>query len=149
MASPPLFTIFSRNIVTAHTMTSVISGSTGSFSFIDLIDRYVPVQSSLLRQLEIRDIISLSRTCKRLNHVYDTTLKTQYNINEWLKPLIRDPVGFRNVQAGTGALIVMEVAFQFFLRKPQHDRIPQSAFVFVSGDSAAERLSASLPVMDG
>jgi hypothetical protein len=99
-------------------MASVLSCRTGNLSFIDLIDRYVPVQSSLLRQLEIRDIIALSRTCKKLSHVYGTTIRTQYNINDALKPYFKSPLEFRKVQAKTDAILCEEAALCFFLREP-------------------------------
>jgi hypothetical protein len=114
LSASPLVTIVSHNISSMHMMASVRS----NLSFIDLTDRYVPVQSSVLRQLEIRDIIALSRTCKRLNHVYDTTMRTQYNINDALEPYFKSPLEFRQIQAKTDAILCDAAALCFFLRKP-------------------------------
>lgn len=88
-----------------------------TLDLVGLIDRYAPAQASILQQLEIRDIISLSRVCKRLSHVYNTTVKTQYSINDTLRPFFTSPVEFRNVQAETDAIICDSSAIRFFLRR--------------------------------
>jgi hypothetical protein len=87
----------------------------------DLMDRYAPPQTSILQQLEIRDIISLSRVCKKLSFVYNITITTQYNINDRLKRFFDSPVEFRNVQAETDAIICNSGALYFFLRRPLTD----------------------------
>jgi hypothetical protein len=124
-------------------MASVLSSRTGNLSFVDLIDRYVPVQSSLLRQLEIRDIIALSRTCKRLRHVYDTTIRTQYNINDALKPYFTSPLEFRKVQAEIDAILCDDTALCFFLRKPL-TQLTGCLRIFVERGSSTDRMRTFL-----
>jgi hypothetical protein len=116
-------------------MNSMMSSYSTTTSFVDLLDRFVPVQSSLLRQLEIRDIIALSRTCRRLNHVYHTTLRTQYNINDALKPYFKSPIEFRQVQAKTDAIFCEEAALCFLLRKPLTETTGRLSILVEKGSS--------------
>ena len=110
------------------------------FDLVGLIDRHTPVQASILQQLEIRDIIALSRVCKTLKHVYETTIKTQYNINNALKPFFASPVEFRNVQAETDAIISNSFAICFFLRRSGTHQI----IIFVRRGSSTTKMQAYL-----
>jgi hypothetical protein len=51
-----------------------------------------------------------------MSDVYTESLKTQWNIDTYLKPLFKDVTGFRRVQAQTGTLLANHVARDFFLR---------------------------------
>jgi hypothetical protein len=102
---------------TAATKASAMPTRPSTLDLISLIDRYALAQASILQQLEIRDIISLSRVCKRLSHVYNTTITTQYNINDALQQFFTSPVEFRNVQAETDAIICDSALLYFFLRR--------------------------------
>ena len=87
------------------------------FDLVGLIDRYGPVQESILQQLEIRDITVLSRVCQKLNHVYNTTITTHYDINKALAWYFDSPVEFRSIQAETDAIISNSFALFFFLHR--------------------------------
>jgi hypothetical protein len=50
-----------------------------------------------------------------MSDVYTESLKTQWNIDTYLKPLFKDVTGFRRVQAQTGTLLANHVARDFFL----------------------------------
>lgn len=120
----------------AATTTSATMTRPTTLNLVDLIERYTPVQTSILQQLEIRDIISLSCLCKKLSHVYSTTIKTQYNINDQLKRFFNSPVEFRNVQAETDAIMCNTVALYFFLRRP----FPGVSILVSKGASTARML---------
>jgi len=110
------------------------------FDLVGLIDRRTPVQASILQQLEIRDIIALSRVCKTLKHVYETTIKTQYNINKALAWYFSSPVEFRAIQAETDAIISNSFALYFFLRRHDIHHI----MIFVRKGSPTTKIQAYL-----
>lgn len=121
-------------------MTSATIFDSGMFDLVGLIDRYGPVQASILQQLEIRDIIALSRVCKKLRHVYETTIKTQYDINKALKPFFASPVEFRNIQAETDAIISNTTALYFFVRR----HCIKQMMIFVRRGSSTMKMQAYL-----
>lgn len=84
-------------------------------SLISLLTDYTPVQDSLLRQLEVRDVFSLTNSMKAFSGFMRTVEKTQFNINAWLKPFF-DPIAFRNLQAKHNILIGGNLAYAFFMR---------------------------------
>jgi len=108
------------------------------FDLVGLIDRYGPVQESILQQLEIRDIIALSRVCQKLSHVYKTTITTQYDINKALAWYFESPVEFRSIQAETDAIISNSFALKFFLRKHREHQI----VIFVRKGSSTTKMQA-------
>lgn len=59
-------------------------------------------------------LIRLSWTCRTLYQVIQDYFTLAYNINEHLRPFFDDPIGFRSLQARTGALISGSNALQFF-----------------------------------
>jgi hypothetical protein len=61
------------------------------FPLVDLMTRYVPVQNSLLANLDIIDIIALSRTTKAFAKLYQSSLKMQFNINATSNNSLRRP----------------------------------------------------------
>jgi hypothetical protein len=84
-------------------------------SLICLLTCHIPVQDSVLRQLEIRDVLSLAKTAKAFGGFMKTVEKTQFNINAWLKPFF-DPIAFRSLQAKHNILIAGNSAYAFFAR---------------------------------
>lgn len=103
-----------------------------------MLSRYIPVQSSLLAHLDIKDIISLSQTTKRLSGLYDTTIRAQGNINRALEHYFTSPIEFRNLQARTDALVACDFAYSFFAwRNLVHAGAEFSIFV-ENGTSADE-----------
>jgi hypothetical protein len=144
-SSPPCSIYLPNSVERAYlTMKLVAVSRPDKLDFVGLIDRFAPVQASILQQLEIRDIIALSRVCKTLNHVYNTTIKTQYNINEGLAWFFASPVEFRNVQAETDAIICNSVALYFFLRRP----FTEALIIFVRKGFSSVRMHA-YPEKDG
>jgi hypothetical protein len=89
-------------------------------SLISLLTCHIPIQDSVLRQLEIRDVISLAKTAKAFRGFMKTVEKTQFNINAWLKPFF-DPIAFRNLQAKHNILIAGNSAYAFLARKSMQE----------------------------
>jgi hypothetical protein len=89
---------------------------------VDLITRYIPVQNSLLANLDIIDIIALSRTTKAFAKLYQSSLKMQFNINRNLEQYFTSPKAFRNMQAKCDASVAWTFVEDFFTRtNPVHD----------------------------
>ena len=88
------------------------------FKLLDLLTTYTPVQDSVLRYLDIGDIIALSRTTKAFSDYVGLVQRTQFNINEKLKAFVTDPKAFRSLQAKHNILISGSFAFSFMLRRP-------------------------------
>jgi hypothetical protein len=84
---------------------------------VDMICRYIPVQGALLANMEIEDVIALSRTAKALSDLYQTVFRMRYNIERALAPFFSSAKEFRNVQAKTDALISGWFAIDFFDRR--------------------------------
>jgi len=84
----------------------------------DLLTRFTPVQDSVVRHLDIGDIIALSRTAKAFSDYVHLVERTQFNINEKLKVFVKSPKGFRSLQAKHNILISGSFAFSFMLRRP-------------------------------
>jgi len=108
------------------------------FDLVGLIDRYGPVEESILQQLEIRDIIASSHVCQKLSHVYKTTITTQCDINKALAWYFNSPVEFRSIQAETDAIISNSFALNFFLRKHREHQM----VVFVRKGSSTTKMKA-------
>ncbi|KAI4676399.1 uncharacterized protein J4E88_007315 [Alternaria novae-zelandiae] len=88
------------------------------FKLLDLLTTYTPAQDSVLRHLDIGDIIALSRTTKAFSDYVGLVERTQFNINEKLKLFVRDPNAFRSLQAKHNILISGSFALSFMLRRP-------------------------------
>ncbi|KAI4617095.1 uncharacterized protein J4E87_008609 [Alternaria ethzedia] len=84
----------------------------------DLLTRFTPVQDSVLRHLDIGDIIALSRAAKAFSDYVRLVERTQFNINEKLKVFVTSPNAFRSLQAKHNILISGSFAFGFMLRIP-------------------------------
>ena len=84
--------------------------------FLDLFRAY-PVFDRLCTNLSIRDIISLTRTCKPLSHLYRTLIRLQHwNVDRDLLRFVEDPRRFRSQLGKCNALISGSFALQFFER---------------------------------
>jgi len=89
----------------------------------DLLTRFTPVQDSVLRHLDIGDIIALSRAAKAFSDYVRLVERTQFNINEKLKVFVKSPKAFRSLQAKHNILISGSFAFSFMLRIPLNFRL--------------------------
>ena len=84
--------------------------------FLDLFRAY-PVFDRFCTYLSIRDIISLTRTCKALSHLYRTLIRLQHwNIDRDLLRFVEDPRRFRSQLGKCNGLISGSFALQFFER---------------------------------
>jgi hypothetical protein len=97
-------------------MTSPIVGrpSLGTQANIfDLFACYL-VLNRICFYLSIETIVALSRTCKRLAHVYRDLFQTQWNINMKLSKFVADSPRFRLQLRESEAVISGSFALQFF-----------------------------------
>lgn len=97
---------------------------------VDVLTRILPVQTTLLSLLDIKDIINVSKTTRGLAHLRETHVRVQGNINRVLENYFTSPVDFRNVQARTDALIAYDFAYDLFARThPVHHETAFSILV--------------------
>jgi hypothetical protein len=89
---------------------------TNLLDFVANREQYYPIYEPIISNLEPADVFHASRVSKDMSDVYTESLKTQWNIDTYLKPLFKDVTGFRRVQAQTGTLLANHVARDFFLR---------------------------------
>jgi len=82
----------------------------------DLLKRFTPVQDSVLRYLNIRDIVALSRTTKALSGCVDIVERTQFDVNTRLKRFFKNPKAFRSLQAKHNIVISGTFALRFISR---------------------------------
>lgn len=85
---------------------------------VDLLTRYAPVQDAAVAQLDIADIISLSKTTKPFMGFVKLVERTQFNINDRLKHFVTSPIEFRALQSRHNILIGGNFAYEFIARKP-------------------------------
>jgi hypothetical protein len=76
-----------------------------TLTLVDLLTRYAPVQDAVLAQLDIADVISLSKTTKPFMDFLKLVESTQFNINDRLKHFFISPNEFRALQAKHNILI--------------------------------------------
>ena len=84
-------------------------------TLLDLFNIF-PVVEKLCCCLAIDDIISLTRTCKRLSSLYQEQLPSQWNVDRHLQRFLDNPVAFRFMMAECDALVSGSLALQFFKR---------------------------------
>ncbi|KAG9640619.1 hypothetical protein KCU95_g6726, partial [Aureobasidium melanogenum] len=77
-------------------------------------DRYNIVFNNIYQRLDIKDVISISRTCKKLSSFYRNMLPCRWNINQRLARFVNDPKEFRSRLAKADALISGTFALLFF-----------------------------------
>ena len=92
--------------------------STPQPTFLSTFDREsrYPIFSTLGDMLSIAEIISLTRTCKKLSDLYRYLLPILWNVDKALGRFFDDPLGFRSQMAKYDALIFDDFAVQFFER---------------------------------
>jgi hypothetical protein len=77
-------------------------------------ERYSLVFDNIYQRLGIRDIIAISRTCKKLSSFYKNMLPCRWNINRRLARFVDDPKDFRHRLGVAEALISGTFALLFF-----------------------------------
>ena len=105
-------------------------------TLVNLLAQYTPVQDSVLRQLAIKDVITLTKTTKYFRNFTKIVEKTQFNINDALQPFF-DPIAFRQLQAEHNVLIRTHFAYQFVSRAKSQDSRMLEALVVQQGEHAA------------
>lgn len=83
-------------------------------TFLTDHERHVVVFDNIYRLLEIKDIITISRTCKSLSSFYQNMLPCRWNINRRLARFVNDPKEFRSQLGQADALISGTFALLFF-----------------------------------
>jgi hypothetical protein len=84
---------------------------------IDLLSlTYAQVQTTMLRYIDVRDVIALSRTCRALSSIWQRLLATSYKIDQQLRPFFNDAKAFRAVQRQCNAFITEAFARRFITR---------------------------------
>ena len=105
-----------RNTGGFHSASTYASSPT----FLNTFDREskYPVFSSFCHFLSIADIISLTRTCKKLSGLYQSLLPVSWDVDKALRPYFKDPTGFRSQMARHNVLILGDFATWYFERAP-------------------------------
>lgn len=96
--------------------SSSISTSQPTFlSTFDRESRY-PIFRALCAYLSVSQIVSLTRTCKKLSGLYQYLLPIQWDVDKALLRWVDDPLGFRSQMARCDALIDGDFSFHYFER---------------------------------
>jgi hypothetical protein len=77
-------------------------------------ERYHLIFDNVYQRLDIKDIIAISRTCKKLSSFYIKMLPCRWNINRRLARFVNDPRNFRSKLGYADALISGTFALLFF-----------------------------------
>lgn len=130
-------------------LAPALSGSDRSSSpllgFLLQREDYYPVFDRICSYLGIEDIISLTRTCKRLSSLYQVLLSTQWNVDRALRRFVDNPHQFRSKLGEYNAIVSGSFALQFF------DRVvwPESDLDIFILDSRQEGFMAYLCESEG
>lgn len=82
--------------------------------FFTQYERHLVVFDNVYRYLEIKDILSITRTCKTLSSFYSNMLPCRWNINRRLARFVNDPKEFRSQLGQADAFISGTFALLFF-----------------------------------
>ena len=93
---------------------NVSSSSRPEFLSVFDSDTHYPIFSTFCGYLSISEIVSLTRTCKKLSGLYRYLLPLQWDVNEALRPFFDDPQCFRSQIAKCDALLIGQFAAQYF-----------------------------------
>ena len=87
-------------------------------SFLSTFDcqSHKKIVTTLCEYLSIAEIISLTRTCKRLSGLYQYLLSVQWDVDKALKRYFNDPIGLRSQMAKYDVLITGHFATNYFGR---------------------------------
>jgi hypothetical protein len=101
-------------------VTGWLMGPTKRASSSPLLDiftqheHYHLIFDNVYQRLDIKDIIAISRTCKKLSSFYKKMLPCRWNINRRLARYVNDPKAFRQILGEADALISGTFALLFF-----------------------------------
>ena len=79
-------------------------------------DAYYPIFIRFFEILSIAEIIALTRTCKRIQRLYQTLLPLQWNVDHTLQRFVSDSRRFRQQMGKNDSLISGGIALQYFER---------------------------------
>ena len=99
--------------------------SSSRADFLNVFDRKIhyPIFSAFCGYLSIAEIVSLTRTCKKMSDLYRYLLPKQWNVDEALRCYFDDPHGFRSQMAKCDALIFGSFAIEFFERAALNSKV--------------------------
>lgn len=92
-------------------ITSIVSGTL----FLKLVPQY-PILKRLSNDLSIADIVALTRTHKKLEHVYQQLVANCWNVDQTLRRFVSDAARFRSQMAKHITLVFGSIPLQFFAR---------------------------------
>ena len=101
---------------------NVSSSSRPEFLSVFDSETYYPIFSTFCGYLSISEIVSLTRTCKKMSGLYRYLLPLQWDVNEALRPYFDDPQCFRSQTAKCDALLIGQFATQYFERTVKGSR---------------------------
>ena len=95
-----------------------LSASSSRSKFLSVFDSetHYPVFSTLCGCLSISEIVSLTRTCKKLSGLYRYLLPVQWDVDAALRRYFDDPKCFRSQMAKYDALLTGTFAIRYFER---------------------------------
>lgn len=79
-------------------------------------DSHYPIFTRFCEILSNAEIIALTRTCKRLRHLYQDLLPSQWDVDRTLRRFVMNPQALRRQMGKHDALISGSIALQFFER---------------------------------
>jgi len=100
----------------AHALSGSARSSSPLLEFLIQREEHYPVFDRICSYLGIGDIISMTRTCKRLSGLYQALLATQWNVDRALRRFVNDPYRFRSKLGEYDAIVSGSFALQFFDR---------------------------------
>lgn len=103
-----------NNITERHTASTQHSSHSPLLELFTHYERYNLVFNNIYQRLDIKDVISISRTCKRLSSFYRNMLPCHWNIDRRLARFVNDPKEFRSRLGEADALISGTFALLFF-----------------------------------
>ena len=110
---------------------TTIDNKEGLLDILNLAANYT-TGATLCRLLPIADLISLTRTCRRLSSLYRDLLPSQWNIDKLLSRFLDNPRTFRGLMAKHNVLISGSLALQFFQRFTWSDS-DMDVYVYAKG----------------
>lgn len=102
------------NSTERHTRSSQQASHSPLLNLFTHYERYNLVFDNIYQRLDIEDVISISRTCKRLSSFYRNMLPCHWNIDRRLARFVNDPKEFRSRLGEADALISGTFALLFF-----------------------------------
>ena len=81
------------------------------------------IYASLISYLSIAEVVTLTRTCKKLSNLYRELLRSLWDVDRDLRQFVKNPYEFRAQLGRQDALVSGQFAHQFFNRKFSQMRI--------------------------